>query len=82
MNYLTSDDHLGVISSISILLVLYPRSIEIITIKKAIFHALSITKSNLLIKTSLLLLSDKYLIESITFEDLNLLIKLLINLNI
>lgn len=72
MSSLSSDDHLLVLSSLSSLLSIFPRSIEDKTVKAAALHAISVSGDNiLLLKCAVALLTDVSVVSIINEEEIN-----------
>lgn len=71
MASLSSDDHLTVLSALSSLLCIFPRSIDGNTVKAAALHAISVSGDNILIlKCAIHLLTDISVVAILTEEEI------------
>ena len=69
---LSCDDHLCVVSSLSALLAIFPRSIDSDTTKCAALHAISVSGDNLLLlRTAIALLTDISVVPLVDEDDFN-----------
>lgn len=76
-NALSCDDHVSVVASISALLTLFPRSVDLDTAKVAALHAINVSNSNvLLLKSALWIYVEVTRENGITSNDILSLMKL------